>query len=192
MREPCPERTADSSERGAVPDFDELTPPNELVRGERTRDDFFDTVLQLDTPATVEEVAELAGHGPDAAREYLGWFERLGIVTRVTESPATYELNRAYLVWRRVQRVQNTYDDDELVDLLGAETEREQAYAERFGAESPGTVSLTEYATETDRSIEETWEALSAWKTARRRIRILERAVAERTGDSSGYHRSVA
>lgn len=119
VKDTRPERAADSSERGEAPDFDELTPPDELVRGERTRDDFFDAVLQLDTPATVEEVAERAGHGPDAAREYLGWFERLGIVTRVTESPATYQLNRAYMTWRRVQRVQNAYDDDELVDLLG-------------------------------------------------------------------------
>jgi len=71
-----------------------LTPPEELVCGDRTRDDFFDAVLALDSPATANDVAELAGHGVDAAREYLDWFERMGIVTQVTESPATYERNQ--------------------------------------------------------------------------------------------------
>jgi len=53
------------------PDFGALTPPDEVVRGNRTRDDFFDAVLGLDEPAPASEVAELAGRGVDAAREYL-------------------------------------------------------------------------------------------------------------------------
>jgi hypothetical protein len=59
---------------------EELNPPEELVRGDRTRDDFFDAVPALDSPATVSDVAVLTGHGVDAAREYLDRFERMGIV----------------------------------------------------------------------------------------------------------------
>ena len=71
MDEPDPELKTDADERAMAPDFDALTPPDELVRGDRTRDDFFDAVLGLDSPTLVREVADRAGHGVDAAGEYL-------------------------------------------------------------------------------------------------------------------------
>ena len=127
MEDPGSDIKADADER--APDFDALTPPEEVVRGDRTRDDFFDAVLGLDDPATASEVAERAGHGVDAAREYLDWFERMGIVTKVTDSPATYERNQEYLNWRRVQTLRREYTTEELLDLLRSESERADALA---------------------------------------------------------------
>ena len=49
MDEPRSELQADAEERTNSPDFDALTSPEELVRGERTRDDFFDAVLGLNS-----------------------------------------------------------------------------------------------------------------------------------------------
>lgn len=125
MEEPSSELQAEADERSKSPDFDALTSPEELVRGERTRDDFFDAVLGLATPATASEVADLAGHGVDAAREYLEWFEQMGIVKQVTESPATYERNQSYLNWRRVQTLQDEYSSAELLEFL--KTERRES-----------------------------------------------------------------
>lgn len=178
MDEPREELRADPGERESPPDFESLTPPEDVVRGERTRDDFFDAVLTLDSPTTVEEVAERAEHGTDAAREYLAWFERMGVVTRVTESPATYERNDEYLQWRRVQRLRDAYTAEELLERLEAETERERSYAEAFDADVPSSVSLSEHADETGRSLAEVWEDVSMWKTVRKRIGLLERALA--------------
>ena len=186
MDDPAPELRADATGRDDAPDFDAVAPPEDLVRGERTRDDFFDAVLQLDDPATVDEVADLANHGADAAREYLRWFERMGIVTRVTESPATYRCNREYLAWRRVQSVRRSYDREEIVARLDAEVERDRSYAEEFGVDAPTEVSLSERATDSGLSVEDVWERLSGWKTTRRRIEILERALGDTTGSSEG------
>lgn len=191
MDEPHDEITADADERPEAPDFDALTPPDELVRGERTRDDFFDAALALDDPTTVDEVADLAGHGVDAAREYMAWFERMGVVTRVTDSPATYERNGEYLQWRRVQRLRESYTTDELLDFLEAERERDQSYEDEFGVESPESISITGYATETDRPIEDVWEAISAWKTTRRRIVLLERALLAGSDGSADQRTAV-
>ena len=191
MEEPRDELKVDADERGEAPDFDALSPPEELVRGERTRDDFFDAVLGLDSPATASDVAELAGRGVDAAREYLEWFERMGIVTRVTESPATYERNQSYLNWRRVQRLREEYSTEELLDFLTTESERAEALAAEFDAESPSEISITRYAAETDRSVEDVWERLSAWKTARRRIDLLERALTTDSGDAADLQSAV-
>lgn len=177
MEDPRSELRADDDEHADSPDFDALTPPEELVRSDRTRDDFFDVVLGLDSPATVDEVADLADHGPDAAREYLEWFERMGIVTQVTDSPATYERNQRYLAWRRVQRLRDRYATDELLDFLETETERDRSYADEFDVQSPDAVSIAAYVSETDRSVESVWEDVSAWKTTRRRIALLERTL---------------
>lgn len=176
MEQPHASMRADSDEQ--PPDFDALVPIDDLVAGERTRDDFFDAVLGLDTPSTASEVADRAGHGVDAAREYLAWFERLGVVTKVSESPATYERNAAYLAWRRVQRLQREYTTDELLDQLQIATEATEEYAAEFDAATPDEVSIASHAAATDQSVETVWETLSAWRTARRRIDLLERALA--------------
>lgn len=191
MEEPREELTVDTDERAEAPDFEALTPPEELVRGDRTRDDFFDAVLALDEPATVGDVAELAGHGVDAAREYLEWFERMGIVIQVTDSPATYTRNQAYLNWRRVQKLQQKYTTEELLDLLETESERVETLENEFDVESPDNISIARYASETDRSIEDVWERLSAWHTARRRVALLERALTTESGDGTDLQPAV-
>lgn len=189
MEEPREDVRADADER--PPDFDPLTSPDDLVRGERTRDDFFDAVLALDTPATVDEVAELAGHGADAAREYLRWFERMGIVARVTDSPATYERNQEYLEWRRVQRLRERYSTDELLEFLQEETEHDQSYADKFDADSPEDVSISAYASDAECSLEDVWEDISMWKTTRRRITLLERALTTGSDGSADQRTAV-
>lgn len=191
MDEPRSDLQADADERADPPAFDALTPPDELVRGKRTRDDFFDAVLGLDTPATAGEVAERAGHGVDAAREYLEWFEGMGIVTQVTESPATYERNQAYLNWRRVQSLREDYSTGELVEFLETETGRAETFAQQFDAASPDDISISTYASDTGQSIEDVWEDVSAWKTARRRIRLLERALTTESGDAADRQPAV-
>ncbi|SNZ03306.1 hypothetical protein SAMN06269185_0243 [Natronoarchaeum philippinense] len=185
MQDPDSELTADPDERADRPDFDALTPPDEVVHGDRTRDDFFDAVLGLDSPATADEVADLAGRGVDAAREYLEWFERMGIVTKVTESPSTYERNQAYLNWRRAQTLQNDYSTNELVEFLDTETTRAQALAEQFDAKTPDAVALSKRAADSGRSVEDVWEEVTAWRTARRRVSLLERALRTDSGDAA-------
>ena len=185
MEEPCDELKADADERAEAPDFDALTPPEELVRGDRTRDDFFDAVLALRSPTTASDVAEFAGHGVDAAREYLEWFEQMGIVVQVTDSPATYERNQEYLNWRRVQTLRKEYPTEELLDFLKSEAERVEMLESEFDAASPDNVSIARYAEETNQSIEDVWERLSAWHTARRRVTLLERALATESRDGA-------
>lgn len=183
MEDPRSDIQADTDER--APNFDALTPPEEVVRGDRTRDDFFDAVLGLDDPTTASEVADRAGHGVDAAREYLDWFERMGIVIQVTDSPATYERNQEYLNWRRVQALRRECATEELLDLLQSESERADALAAEFNAESPTDVSITQYAAASDQSIEAVWKQLSSWETARRRVSLLERALTPTSGDAT-------
>jgi len=191
MDEPRSELKASVDDSQPTPDFDVLTTPEELVSGGRTRDDFFDAVLGLDSPATAKEVAELAGRGVDAAREYLEWFEQMGIVTQVTDSPATYERNQAYLNWRRVQTLRREYTSETLLEFLKRESERMKEIKTEFNATSPDEISLTQYAEDTDQPLEDVWERLSEWQTARRRITLLERALTTESGDAANVHSAV-
>lgn len=191
MEEPRSDLKADADERRDMPDFDDLVPPENLVAGDRTRDDFFDAVLGLDGPTTVGEVADLAGHGVDAAREYLEWFERMGIVRQVANSPVTYERNQEYLDWRRVQKLRNQYDDGELLGFLEDAAERNESFADEFGVESPDEVAITAHASDTDRSVESVWREVSMWKTTRRQISLLERALQTNSDDVAGQRTVV-
>jgi hypothetical protein len=191
MEEPSADVKQDDGRGDGPPDFGALTPPDEVVRGNRTRDDFFDAVLGLDEPAPASEVAELAGRGVDAAREYLEWFERLGVVTQVSETPATYRRNQEYLNWRRVQQIRHQYSPDELVMFLENEVEREETYSERFNVESPADVSIAARASATGQSVQDVWEDVSARKTTRRRITLLERALTTGTGDAANERTAV-
>lgn len=186
MKDPRPELKPDDAERRDTPDFDGLVDPAELVSGDRTRDDFFDAVLGLDGPATTGDIADLAGHGVDAAREYLTWFERMGIVTQVTDSPAMYTRNQEYLNWRRVQHLRDRYDDDELIAWLENAVEQHESLAEQYGVESPDAVAITAHAANTGRSVESVWQDVSAWQTTRRRISLLERALQSNSGGTTG------
>jgi len=191
MDEPRSELKASVDDSQPTPDFDVLTTPEELVSGGRTRDDFFDAVLGLDSPATAKEVADLAGRGVDAAREYLEWFEQMGIVTQVTDSPATYERNQAYLNWRRVQTLRREYTSETLLEFLETESERVKEIKTEFNATSPDEISITQYAEDTDQPLEDVWERLSEWQTARRRITLLERALTTESGDAANVQSAV-
>jgi len=99
MKLPSEERKADSTVK--PPDFSTLDEPNDIVQTGRTRDQIYTTVLQLNEPATVAEIAERAGPGVDATREYVRWFADLGLVSQTQDQPERYVVNRAYLHWRR-------------------------------------------------------------------------------------------
>jgi len=60
-----------------------------------------------------------------------------------------------------------------------------------FDAESMTSVSITQYAVESDQSIEAVWEHLWSWETARLRMSLLERALTIMSGDVTGLESTV-
>lgn len=114
-----------------------------------------------------------------------------GIVTQTTESPATYVRNRDYLQRRRVQNLRRTYTTSELVSFLDTEVDREADLAAAFDADRPGAVSISARASSTDTSVEEVWETLAAWRTSRRRIALLERALRTDTDNAADASSAV-
>ena len=62
---------------------------------------------------------------------------------------------------------------------------------EAFDTAAPDSVSISAHAADTGRSIEEVWEDVCAWKTARRRITLLERALTGESDDATDRQTAV-
>jgi len=170
-------RKAESERDEEEPGFDVWEEPSSIVSGDRTRDDLLDVALQLREPVTVSEIAERADRGDDSAREYMRFFEELGVVERVTERPEKYRADRDYLRWRQIRRVKEEHEPEEIAKLLSDVTDRIEMYRDEFGADSPEQVSVSEYAEEHDEDVETVWRKLSDWRTDAERRRILDEAL---------------
>jgi len=136
-----------------------------------------DVALQLREPTSVSDIAERAGRGEDSAREYMRFFESIGVVERVTDRPEQYRVNREYLRWRQVERIREEHSSEEIVGLLSDVTDRIDGYRDEFDAETPSEVSVVEHAEEHDEDVESAWRRLSDWRTDIGRSRLLDEAI---------------
>lgn len=173
----------DGEETASPPDLDGLDSPETLLTDGPIRERLLDVVTTLRTPTRVAAIADAADCDPTTAREYLRWFHEMGIVHRHEGRPVQYERNDAYFRWRRVDRIRETYTEDEIVAALSEVLDEIHEYRERFGAEDPAAVSLVQASRET--STEAAWEALSEWETLERRAELLEEARRARAGPGS-------
>jgi len=165
------------------PDLDELESPDALVEGGPIRERLLDVVTGLRTPTKVAEIADIADCDTETARDYLEWFDEMGMVHRHDGRPVRYERNDAYFQWRRIDRIREEYAEREIVEALADTIERIEDYRAQFDADDPGDVSLVKASQ--DMATEDAWEALSEWKTLERRATLLDVARRDRS-DASG------
>lgn len=159
------------------PDFDTLDDPAAVVRQGHTRDKIYTTVLQLTEPATVADIADRSEVGSDATRQYLRWFEDMGLVHQVSDHPEKYVRNQDYLRWRRANQLAKNYRVSALVDRLQTVTEDIETYRSKYECQSPADVVIAEVATDRDTDIADVWQDVSAWETAETRRTVLEKAL---------------
>ncbi|AXG09744.1 DUF7342 family protein [Haloplanus rubicundus] len=156
------------------PDSGELESLESLLTGGPIRERLLDVVTGLRTPAKVSEIADLAGCDTETARDYLAWFDEMGMVHRYGGRPVRYERNDAYFQWRRIDQIREGYSDQEIVGALSDAIEQIEEYRSQFDADDPDDVSLVEASR--NMATEDAWEALSEWKTLERRAALLDAA----------------
>jgi len=156
------------------PDIDELEPPESLLEGGPIRERLLDIVTGLRTPTKVSAIADLADCDTETARDYLEWFDEMGLVHRHDGRPVRYERNDAYFQWRRIDRIRENYSEQDIVKALSDTIDQTEDYREQFNADHPNEVSLLEASQ--DIPTEDAWEALSEWETLERRAVLLDAA----------------
>ena len=169
-----PDDTYDGEE--SPPNLDELESPDTLLKGGSIRERLLDVVVGLRTPAKVSTIAERADCDTETARDYLEWFDEMGMVQRHDGRPVRYERNDAYLQWRRIDRIREEYSEQEIVNALGDTLEQIEDYRTQFEVEHPDEVSLVDATQEQNLSTEAAWEALSEWETLEQRAALLDAA----------------
>ena len=156
------------------PDFEEWDDPEAVLKGGPIRERMLDVMLQVREPTKVAAIAKRADCDTETARDYLEWFAEMGIVREIEGRPIQYERNESYWKWRRVEQIREEYSDEELVETLSETMDTIADYRERFDADSPDDVSLTD--ADFGSAVEERWEALSEWATLERRAELLDAA----------------
>ena len=158
------------------PDLDALESPDSLLKGGSIRERLLDVVIGLRTPTKVSTIAERADCDTETARDYLEWFDEMGMVQRHDGRPVRYERNDAYFQWRRIDRIREEYSEQEIVDALGDTLNQIEDYRAQFDATHPDEVSLIDATQEQNLSTEAAWEALSEWETLEQRAALLDAA----------------
>ena len=143
----------------------------------------YGTVLQTREPTVASAIAETVGCDPKTARKYLDWFAELGIVTRHEGHPTTYERNDSYFEWRRINRLAAERSVEELQQRVRDLTEKIDTYESEYGVPNPDEVdALAVVEGNEDVSIDDVYDDLGDWATARRERRHYERARQQRAG----------
>jgi predicted ArsR family transcriptional regulator len=167
-----PEDAYDGEE--SPPDLDGLEPPDSLFSGGPIRERLLDVIVELRMPTKVSTIAERADCDTETARDYLEWFDEMGIVHRQDGCPARYERNDAYFEWRRIDQIREDYTKEEIVDALTSVLEQIDEYRTQFDADHVDAVSLVDATREQNLSTEAAWEALSDWKSLEQRAALLD------------------
>ena len=156
------------------PDLEDLESPEELLTTGPTRERLLDVITGLRSPTKVSTIADRAGCDTETARDYLEWFDEMGMVHRHDGRPVRYERNNAYFQWRRINRIREALTEREIVEALSETLSEIEAYRDQFDADAPAKVSLLEASQ--DMTTEAAWEALTEWETLERRATLLDAA----------------
>ncbi|MGQ3330398.1 DUF7342 family protein [Halorubrum sp. FL23] len=156
--------------------LEELESPDTLLRDGPIRERLLDVVVGVRTPTKVSTIARRADCGTETARDYLEWFDEMGMVHRHNGRPVRYERNDAYFQWRRIDQIREEYSEQEIVDALDDTLKQIEDYRAQFDATHPDEVSLVDATQEQNLSTEAAWEALSEWESFEQRATLLDAA----------------
>ncbi|PCR90624.1 DUF7342 family protein [Natrinema ejinorense] len=152
------------------------TPPEDRSGDRTTFQRVYDCLVGTTEPASAEEFASRADCSENGARRALEQLVEMGIADRSNERPALYRRNQSYFRWKRVETHVRDHSASELrtrlEELIDADRERQ----ERYGVPEPDAV-VPDDSIEDHETLHDRWEDLTEWRTIRRDITLLKRAV---------------
>jgi len=149
----------------------------------------YDVLVGTQTFLTAQEYAERANCSATAARSALENLVEMGIANRQQGRPVQYRRNESYLRWKRVESLAREHSPEELQERLDELVAEDDSFQEKYGVPDPDAVSPANLPVDDHDAIHERWDDLSEWRTIRRDIRVVRRAVdrAQR-GVDDGVH----
>lgn len=137
----------------------------------------YDVLVGSQSFRTAKEFAEFADCSETAARNALEQLSEMGIAERREGRPASYRRNDSYFRWKRIESLAREHSPEDLQERIGELIAEDQAFQGEFGVPDPDAVSTADLPVDDHAAIHGHWEDLSEWRTVRRDIRLLRRAV---------------
>lgn len=137
----------------------------------------YDVLVGSQAFLTAGEFAEEANCSETGARKALEQLSEMGIAERRDGRPAGYRRNDSYFRWKRIELLAREHSPDELRTRVDELVEEDARFQETYGVPDPDAVSTADVAVDDHDALHDYWEDLSEWRTVRRDIRVLRRAV---------------
>lgn len=137
----------------------------------------YDVVLGAEETLTAATVADRAACSETGARKALEQLSEMGIVERDDGRPVAYRRNDAYLTWRRVEELARDRSPEELREQVDELISDDEAFQEQFGVPDPDAVTVDDASIDDADAVHDRWDALGDWRTVRRDIPVLRRAI---------------
>ncbi|GAB3041534.1 DUF7342 family protein [Natronobiforma cellulositropha] len=149
----------------------------------------YDVLVGTADAVSARQFAEWAECSENGARGALEQLVEMGIAQRTDSRPAGYRRNPSYVRWKRVETLVREHDESELRARLEDLLETDRALQERYGVPGPDAVTVPDDPTEGHDELHERWEDLTEWRTIRRDVPLLKRAVQRLASSNDGRAR---
>lgn len=140
----------------------------------------YDGLVGSQTFLTAQEFANRADCSERAARNALKQLSEVLIAERQDGRPVRYRRNESYVRWKRAESLAREYSPEELRERIDELITEDNAFQEQYAIPYAEAVTTTDLPVDDHEGVSGRWENLNEWRTVRRDIRVLRRAV-ERT-----------
>ncbi|ODR82930.1 hypothetical protein BG842_09460 [Haladaptatus sp. W1] len=137
----------------------------------------YDILVGTYDPASAQQFAEWADCSENGARQALEQLSEMGIAERTDTRPAMYQRNPSYFRWKRVEQLAREHTSSDLRARIDDLIEEDQAYQAEYGVPDPDAVITPDDAVDNHETLHERLDDLTEWRTIRRDIAVLKRAV---------------
>jgi hypothetical protein len=146
----------------------------------------YDLLVGTQTFRSASEFATQAHCSETGARRALEQLSEMRIAVRQEGRPTTYRRNDSYIQWKRIDALTQEHDDEELQDRIQNLILRDEDFQEKYDVPDPNAVSTTDLPVDAHDRLHERWDDLNEWRSIRRDIRLLRRAVDQSKSHVSG------
>jgi len=137
----------------------------------------YDVLVGSQTFLTAQEFADRADCSETVAQDALEQLSEMLIAERQDGRPVRYRRNESYVRWKRAESLAREHTPEELRERIDELITEDEAFQEQYAVPHPDAVTTADLPVGDREGAPERWEDLSNWRTVRRDIRILRRAL---------------
>ena len=150
----------------------------------------YDSLVGTTDSVSAQQFAEWANCSENGARQALEQLVEMGIAEQTGSRPVLYRRNQSYFQWKRVETLAREYSVGELRTRLDELIESHRALQETYEVPDPDAVVVSDDPAEDHDAIHSRWDDLTEWRTIRRDITLLKRAIQRAESSTDGRIRS--